>query len=115
KFAESPQYRTKRECADLGCLLMLLTITTNVTWKDISHDYMQESFVRNAPRATEKAPELATAHPDEVVDALRNEKTFLATKTSLGIAMLQVYFLDHIGRPKNIKLDQVAANYDALY
>jgi ubiquitin-conjugating enzyme E2 D/E len=114
KFAESPHYRSKRECPDLGCLLMLLTIS-DLSWRDIAQVYMQESFVRNAPRAMEKAPELATPHPDERVDALRNEKTFLVTRVSLGIAMLQVYFLDHIGKPRGIKLEQVSANYDSLY
>ena len=115
KFAESPHYRSKRECPDLGCLLMLLTVTTTVSWRDIAQAYMQESFVRNAPRAMEKAPELATPHPDPVVDGLRNDKTFLVTRVSLYIAMLQVYFLEHIGRPKDVKLEQVASRYDSLY
>lgn len=115
KFAESPHYRSKRECPDLGCLLMLLSVTTTVSWRDIAQAYMQESFVRNAPRAMEKAPELATPHPDPTVDAMRNEKTFLVTRVSLYIAMLQVYFLEHIGRPKDVKLATVAASYDSLY
>lgn len=115
KFAESQHYRSKRECPDLGCLLMLLTVTTTVSWRDIAQAYMQESFVRNAPRAMEKAPELATPHPDPVVDGLRNDKTFLVTRVSLYIAMLQVYFLEHIGRPKDVKLEQVASRYDSLY
>jgi ubiquitin-protein ligase len=115
KFAESPHHRSKRECPDLGCFLMLLTISQNVAWRDVAQAYMQESFVRNAPRAMEKAPELATPVPNEAVDNLRNEKTFLVTRVSLGIAMLQCYFLEHIGRPKGVNLDQVAATYDALY
>ena len=52
---------------------------------------------------------------DAEVDKNRATKTFMACTTSIQLMLYNVYFLEHIGRPKGKSLKEVAASYDALF
>ena len=48
--------------------------------------------------------ELNTYIPNSEIDRNRLSKTFIATQTSMQLMQYNVYFLEHIGRPKGKSL-----------
>lgn len=113
-FVENESYRTKEVVKALGEFLPLLTITEK-SWKDIALAYLYESFDRNVRWMLQKFPMLATTQPDPIVDEKRCALTFESSIVSLRLLLFHVYFLENVGRPEGMSLEDIAQGYDAMY
>jgi hypothetical protein len=90
-------------------------LVTEKRWKDIASAYIREHFDRNAFWTIQKHPKLARYDHDVHIDATRNAVTFEAIQVSLKLLIFHVYFLENIGRPGALSLEDIAAKYDKLY
>jgi hypothetical protein len=115
-FIQSESFRNKDSIASLGEFLPLLTVATEVTWKDIAKAYLSENFDRNVLWAVKQYPGLAKTAiaPKDGVDMYRMQKTLEATIVSMRLLCFHVYFFQ-AARPAGVSLEELAANYDAFY
>lgn len=91
---------------------------SSFSWSDISTAFVSEAFIRNVRWVIQKYPgmlhvsylpyslvslthvELNTYVPNSDLDRNRLGKTFIASQTSMQLLQYNVYFLEHIGRPR---------------
>lgn len=95
QFINNPQKRSKKDVANLGELLIYLTISEKFIWNDISKQFQEECDARNFfwyavgnYNCRPKFPELA--NPSNLNG--RAEKVFDATVISRNLVMFQVQF-----------------------
>merc|ERR550514_887760 len=85
RFTKSEAERTKDQCADIGQLLMLLTVAPR-PWAEVLEPVLAESFARNVLWVDREkiAP----------LDKLSAKDWFDATMTSKRLLMFQAFFLE---------------------
>jgi len=113
-FCNSEENRTKDVVPSLGEFLPIVSVSDEVSWKDICMPYLLENFDRNALWTIKKYPYLGEIEAT-AINKERIEKTFDATQVSIKLLMFHVYFFKNVARPEGVSLEDVAANYDAFY
>eukprot|EP01119_Soliformovum_irregulare_P013021 TRINITY_DN3432_c0_g1_i1.p1 TRINITY_DN3432_c0_g1~~TRINITY_DN3432_c0_g1_i1.p1 ORF type:complete len:1126 (+),score=389.91 TRINITY_DN3432_c0_g1_i1:135-3512(+) len=113
-FVNSENNRTKQAIPALGVFLPLLLVSRK-SWRDIQDVYLREHFDRNVFWIIKDNPDLAKSDYDQEVDATRNIRTFEITHVSLKLLAFHIYFLNRIGRPPDMSLDDICDRYDQLY
>eukprot|EP00211_Chloroparvula_japonica_P004111 CAMPEP_0119140958 /NCGR_PEP_ID=MMETSP1310-20130426/30104_1 /TAXON_ID=464262 /ORGANISM="Genus nov. species nov., Strain RCC2339" /LENGTH=653 /DNA_ID=CAMNT_0007132365 /DNA_START=190 /DNA_END=2148 /DNA_ORIENTATION=+ len=108
-FASLEKHRIKKCTPNLGRFLVYLTVT-DLTWNDVSSAYVYENFDRSVRWMLRSYPWLESN--SSRVTRVRNQVTFVATRTSTNLLMFQVYFLKNIARPVGVSLETIANQYD---
>jgi hypothetical protein len=109
RFIDNPDNRLKRNTANVGEWLALLTVSTSHTWRDAASAYLNENFERNVMwylRENSSLRETKSRVPNRLTE------TFNRTTVSRNLLAFQVLFLD-IARPAGMSLQEIAARYDA--
>jgi hypothetical protein len=114
-FLKFPDSRTKKDIPDLGVILVYLTISKK-KWDDISIELFKEVCIRQVRWNIKTKAWLGNVRNDKVdkngVNWSRIETTFKVSKTALRLLMFQSYFLQEIGKPKDMSHKTVLENYN---
>lgn len=117
-FLSHESKRVKLATPDLGELLILLCLSTNITWEDIAMDFLQECFDRNVMWILDMRSgghgELAYLESDPISE-YRLNTTFEAAKTSLRLLMFQAFFFHYVAKPKGKTRQEILSEYRSSY
>ena len=101
RFVDGERGRNKYQCPALGEWLPLLALSDKYTWRDVAHEYLMETFDRNAKWVLKAHPELLEAvdayspgprHARRAFPQLLR-KAFDTSKVSMRLLMFHVTFL----------------------
>jgi len=110
-FISNEKSRTKQLTPNLGELMALLSVSTDVGWMDIIVPLISESFARSVLWVCRDVPELA-----KIVSSQQNhgilEKIFGATATSRKIYSFHCCFLKLFSTAHGTNLQSVCKKYD---
>ena len=109
-FLRDPNQRTKDKIPDLGCFIVLLTLS-KTTWQEIIEPLFLEVCERNVRWIIRKNPELDKIdnHP---INMERIRNTYQASIVSYRLLMFQTYFITHVSRPENQSWKDMLLHYN---
>jgi len=114
-FIRFENLRTKQVIPDLGEFLILLLISEK-SWEDLASAYLSESFDRHVLWILKKYPQLnSSSEWDARIEASRNALTFKGSLVALRLNAFHVQFLNLLGRPKGMNLEEIAMTYDKYF
>ncbi|KAG5652895.1 hypothetical protein H0H81_003259 [Sphagnurus paluster] len=111
RFIQVPESRTKTHLADIGELIVLVTLVfarptvaggTPVTWQALNGPFLEEAITRNSPEL--EVLEDGKSH-------YRLATTFLRSRTSLRLVMFQIAFLEVFVSTYAAKLTRLDDSY----
>jgi ubiquitin-protein ligase len=116
RFVATEEGRHKNVVPALGNFLPLLAVQEKYQWHQVAKAFLFEQFDRNVLWICNRFPELLQIEAAaKVNDQVRIDKSFQATTVSMRLLMFQIFFLTRIGRPRDLSIKQIAANYDVFY
>lgn len=114
-FLQDEKARHKDKLPNLGEFMPLLTVTPEVSWKEVAPAIVQESFDRAVFHLIKDYRELAKEEEDPVVDKERVNVTFGASIVGHRLIMFHMYFLEHVARPLGKAIPEMSKSYADLY
>lgn len=109
-FLKDPAQRSKNNTPNVGEWLALLTVSPKYSWKDVSHAYLGETFLRNVMWYLKEDSRLA----DITCNNHRLSDTFRYTEVSRNLLAFQVNFLD-AAKPSHLSLEDITKLYASTF